>query len=531
MRFAPYLIIIALFAASLAWLGASGWQGWRWGPMVILGGLTLIGLFDLIQTRHTLWRNFPVIGRVRWMAEELRPFLRSYIVESETEGRPFNHEDRALVYRRAKNVPSVEPFGSHLDNHKPPHEYLAHSIAAKHPASYDFRVMIGEGRCAKPYCASVYNISAMSFGSLGARAIEALNRGAAKGGFYHDTGEGGVSRFHKAGGGDLVWELGSGYFGCRAPDGRFDPDQFEATAKLDQVKMIEIKLSQGAKPGHGGVLPGSKVTEEIAEARGIKVGETCVSPPYHPEFSTPLELMVFIKRLRELSGGKPVGFKLCVGRRHEFLAIVKAMLESGERADFILVDGAEGGTGAAPAEFLDHIGAPLREGIAFVRNALVGAGLKDEIRIGASGKQITAYQIATSLVLGADFVNSARGFMFALGCIQSLQCHTNRCPTGIATTDPGRQRGLVIPDKTERVLMFHKNTLKALAEVIGAMGVEHPRELTPDMVYKFVAEGPARRARELRVMLKPGDLLTRPLETPLGADWQQARADSFSPSV
>jgi glutamate synthase domain-containing protein 2 len=528
MRFVPYLIIVALLATSVAGLAESGWQGWLWAPLVILGGLTLIGLFDLIQTKHTIWRNFPVIGRVRWMAEELRPFLRSYIVESETEGRPFNHENRALIYRRAKNVPSVEPFGSHLDNHKPPHEYLAHSIAAKHPETYDFRVTIGEGRCAQPYSASVYNISAMSFGSLGARAIEALNRGAARGGFYHDTGEGGVSRFHRAGGGDLVWELGSGYFGCRTPEGRIDPEKFEATAKLDQVKMIEIKLSQGAKPGHGGVLPGSKVTREIADARGIAVGETCISPPFHPEFSTPLELMAFIGRLRELSGGKPVGVKLCIGRRHEFLAIVKAMLETGERADFIVVDGAEGGTGAAPAEFLDHIGAPLREGLAFVRNALVGAGLKDEVRIGASGKQITAYQIATTLALGADFVNSARGFMFALGCIQSLQCHTNRCPTGVATTDPGRQRGLVIPEKATRVFHFHENTLKALAEVIGAAGVDHPSQLSPDMVYKFVAEGPARRARELRVMLGPGDLLTRPGDTPLGADWAKAQADSFA---
>lgn len=525
LRFIPFLLAIGLAGLSAWGLTRSIWFA---APLAVFGGLTLLGLFDMVQTRHTLWRNFPIAGRIRWLMEALRPFFRAYIVESETEGRPFNHEQRALIYRRAKNVSSVEPFGSHLDNHRPPHEYLAHSIAAIHPEGHDFRTMIGEGRCAQPYSASVFNISAMSFGSLGSHAIEALNRGAAKGDFYHDTGEGGVSRYHKAGGGDLVWELGSGYFGCRAKDGSFDPEQFEATARLDQVKMIEIKLSQGAKPGHGGVLPGHKVTREIAKARGIKVGETCVSPPHHTAFSTPMEMMAFIARLRELSGGKPVGFKLCIGQRHEFLAIVKAMLETGERADFIVVDGAEGGTGAAPAEFLDHIGAPLREGLALVRNALVGAGLKDDIRIGASGKQVTAYQLASTFALGADFVNTARGFMFSLGCIQSLHCHTNRCPTGVATTDPGHQRGLVVSDKAKRVYHFHENTLEALAEVIGAAGASHPSELTPDMVMRFEPQGPAQSARELRTMLEVGDLLDRPDDTPLAADWARAQAGSFA---
>jgi hypothetical protein len=369
LRFLPLLAAIGLLILCAVGFEAIPWLA---APGLVFGGLVLMGLYDLFQTKHLLWRNFPIIARVRWIMEELRPFFRAYMVESDTEGRPFNHEERAMVYRRAKNVSSVEPFGSLLDIDKPPYEWLAHSIGAVHPEDKDPRVLIGAPGTAKPYSASVLNISAMSFGSLGAHAVEALNRGAAKGGFFHDTGEGGISRYHKAGGGDLVWELGSGYFGCRGRDGRFDPVQFQETAELDQVKMIEVKLSQGAKPGHGGVLPGAKVTKEIAEARGIPIGETCYSPPSHTAFSTPIELLEYIQTLRELSGGKPVGFKLCIGNRWEFLAICKAMVETGLRADFIVVDGAEGGTGAAPAEFLDHIGTPLRQGLVLARNALVG---------------------------------------------------------------------------------------------------------------------------------------------------------------
>lgn len=524
MRFTPFLIVVALFALAAAGTALAPWLVWLAVP---LGLLVLIGVFDMVQTRHTIWRNYPLTGHIRWFMEWLHPFLRAYIVESETEGRPFNREDRALIYRRAKNVPSVEPFGSHLDNHRAPHEWLAHSIAAKHLDETDFRVTVGEGRCAQPYSASVFNISAMSFGSLGARAIEALNRGAAKGGFYHDTGEGGVSRYHRAGGGDLVWELGSGYFGCRAKDGSFDPEKFAETAACDQIKMIEIKLSQGAKPGHGGVLPGSKVTPEIAEARGIPIGETCISPPYHRAFSTPLEMMEFIAQLRELSGGKPVGFKLCIGKRHEFLALLKAMRETGERPDFIVVDGSEGGTGAAPAEFLDYIGAPLREGLNFVRNALVGAGLREDIRVAASGKQVTAYALASAMALGADWVNSARGFMFALGCVQSLNCHRNTCPTGIATTDASRQRGLVIPDKAERVFHYHRNTLKAFAEVIGALGVTHPRDLVLDDLYRLEQGRAATSAGHWREQVAPNQLIEDPGSTPLAVDWERARPDRF----
>lgn len=524
-RYIPLAVTAALFALSLFAIQTSLWAI---APSCLLGGLSFIGLYDCIQTRHTIWRNFPILGRMRWIMRGLRPFLRSYFVESETEGRPFNHEERNMVYRRAKNVSSVEPFGSHLEIKRPPYEWLAHSMAAKTPAKDGFRTTIGAPGTAQPYSASVFNISAMSFGSLGAKAIESLNRGAAKGGFYHDTGEGGISRYHKAGGGDLVWELGSGYFGCRKKDGGFDPVQFKENASLDQVKMIEIKLSQGAKPGHGGVLPGSKVTEEIAEARGIEIGQTCLSPPFHSAFSTPIEMMEFVQQLRELSGGKPVGIKFCVGNRWEVLALCKAMLETGIRTDFMLVDGSEGGTGAAPAEFLDHIGAPLRQGLVLTRNALVGTGLKEDIALGCSGKQISAFALASSMALGADFVNTARGFMFALGCIQSLHCHTNTCPTGIATSDIGRQRGLVVPDKAERVYHFHKNTMHALAEVVAAAGYSHPSELTPQSIIHRVTEDIARPADQAYRLVEAGELLSDPDGTHLKREWAKAQAASFA---
>ena len=525
-RFLPLFASLSTLALFCAMIPVSSFF---WIGVILMGGLSALGLYDFFQTRHTLWRNFPIAARIRWIAEELRPFFRSYIVESDTEGRPFNHEERAMVYRRAKDVSSVEPFGSQLDIDNPPYEWLSHSIAARHPKNEDARVKVGAPGTAKPYEASVLNISAMSFGSLGAHAIEALNRGAAKGGFYHDTGEGGVSKYHRAGGGDLVWELGSGYFGCRAKDGGFDPARFADVAADDQIKMIEIKLSQGAKPGHGGVLPGNKVTAEIAEARGIPIGETCYSPAAHTAFSTPKEMMDFIAQLRELSGGKPVGIKLCVGNRWEVLALCKAMRQTGIMPDFVVVDGAEGGTGAAPAEFMDHIGAPLRQGLVLVRNALVGCDLKQHVRVAASGKQISAFSMAASMALGADWINTARGFMFSLGCIQSLNCHNNTCPTGIATTDKGRQRGLVIPDKAERVYNFHRNTIKALMEVVGAAGCEHPGELTPRHIMHKVTQDVAQPAHRAYNLLEPGALISGAEDTHLAREWGMAQADSFAP--
>lgn len=525
-RYLPLLALVALLILCV--LGFELFPWLRFASIAI-GGAILLGLYDLLQSKHTLWRNFPLIGRIRWIAEELRPFFRAYIVESDTEGRPFNHEERSMVYRRAKNVSSVEPFGSHVDFDKPPYEWLTHSMAPKKSEDHNPRVRVGAPGTAKPYDVSLLNISAMSFGSLGAHAIEALSTGAAKGGFYHDTGEGGVSKYHRKGGADLVWEIGSGYFGCRAADGGFDPVKFAETASDEQIKMIEIKLSQGAKPGHGGVLPGSKVTREIAETRGIPIGQTCYSPPFHSAFSNPVELLEFVAQLRELSGGKPVGIKFCVGNRWEILALCKAMVQTGLRTDFIVVDGAEGGTGAAPVEFQDHVGAPLREGLVFTRNALVGAGLKDEVRLACSGKQLSAFQIASSMALGADWVNTARGFMFSLGCIQSLNCHNNTCPTGIATTDKGRQRGLVVSDKAERVYQFHRNTLKALMEVVGAAGCWHPSELTPRHIMHRVTEDVAKTANHAYQLLEPGALIDAPQDTYLAREWAMAQAASFEP--
>jgi len=529
MRFIPFAAVT--IAAAIFGVLAVGDARWLLAAAP-LAALSAVGLYDVLQSDHTLWRNYPLIGRARWLAEELRPFIHQYFVESATEGRPFNREDRELVYRRAKDVVSVEPFGTRLDLDEPSYEWLNPSIAAKaahEPGDGGFRVTVGANTCAKPYTASVFNISAMSFGSLGARAIEALNRGAALGGFYHDSGEGGVSRYHKAGGGDLVWELGSGYFGARAKDGGFDRERFKDVAANPQIKMIEVKLSQGAKPGHGGVLPAAKISPEIAEARGIDLGVACISPPFHRAFSTPVGLLEYIAELRELSGGKPAGFKLCIGHRWEFLAIVKAMLETGIRPDFIVIDGAEGGTGAAPAEFLDHVGAPLRDGLVFARNALVGAGLKDDVRLVVSGKIVTGFQMAAAMALGADWCNAGRGFMFALGCVQSLQCHTNRCPTGIATQDTGRQRGLHVPDKAERVASFHRHTVEALAEVVAAAGLNHPRELKPAHLHHRVSATEARPADQVYRLLETGALLDTPRDTHLAADWARAQAGSFAP--
>jgi glutamate synthase domain-containing protein 2 len=524
MRFFILFAAVALFIAALEFAHLSPYFYIGAG---FFGILVLYGIFDLVQRRHALWRNYPIVGRARWLLEFVRPYLRQYLVESDTDGMPYNREHRSLVYRRAKNVISVEPFGSHLNFDEDRYEWLNHSIAAKQAVHKDLRVDVGGADCKAPYSASVFNISAMSFGALGAHAIEALNRGAATGGFYHDTGEGAISPYHKKGG-DLVWEIGTAYFGCRAADGAFDPQKFKDNAALDAVKMIEIKLSQGAKPGHGGVLPGAKVTREIALTRGIPEGVRCDSPPFHSAFSTPIGLLEYIAQLRELSGGKPVGFKLCIGHHWEFLAIIKAMLQTGIKPDFIVIDGAEGGTGAAPVEFQDHIGVPLREGLIFARNALMGAGLKDEVRIGASGKMISAFGLASSMAMGADWCNAGRGFMFALGCVQSLNCHTNHCPTGITTQDKLLQRGLVVDDKYKRVAQYHRNTIRALEEVVAAAGCDHPNELKPCHIYHRVSATEARPANEVYSFLARGILLDDPDSTTLASSWNSASAETFA---
>ncbi len=501
---------------------------WLLIPCALAGALTLVGIHDLVQTRHSILRSYPIAAHLRFLLEDIRPEIRQYFLESDSEGAPFARKKRSIVYQRAKGQLDKVPFGSQLDVYESSFEWLNHSIVAAEPSRTPFRVTVGGPLCRQPYSASIFNISAMSFGALSANAIRALNRGAKRGAFAHDTGEGGISDYHREHGGDLIWEIGSGYFGCRDGDGRFSPEQFAAMARLDQVKMIEIKLSQGAKPGHGGVLPGAKVSPEIARTRAVPVGVDCISPPRHSAFSTPLELVLFIQHLRELSDGKPVGFKLCVGHRWEFLAICKAMLETGITPDFIVVDGTEGGTGAAPLEFLDHVGMPMRDGVSFVHNALIGVNLRDRIRIGAAGKITSAFDIARVIALGADWCNAARGFMFALGCIQAQSCHTDRCPTGVATQDPIRQRSLVVDDKGDRVFRFHESTLKALAEVIAAAGLDHPGQLTPAHFAKRTAANRIESFARVWPSLEPGALLTGTEDERFKEAWACARSDSFA---
>ncbi|NIJ15306.1 glutamate synthase domain-containing protein 2 [Sphingobium vermicomposti] len=491
--------------------------------------LAALGLYDLAQPVHSVRRNYPIIGHLRWFFEDIRPEIRQYMIEGDQEKVPFSRIQRSLIYARAKDEGSERAFGTLLDVYQDGHEFIAHSTRPAKPADpATFKINIGGQACRQPYKSSLFNISAMSFGSLSANAIRALNKGAAMGGFAHDTGEGSISPYHLEFGGDLIWEIGSGYFGSRTADGHFDPTQFSRQARNPQVKMIEIKLSQGAKPGHGGILPAEKVTAEISKTRGVPTGEDCVSPARHRAFSSPLEMMQFIGDLRRLSEGKPIGFKLCVGQPWELMGMVKAMRETGILPDFIVVDGAEGGTGAAPLEFIDHLGMPMREGLLFVHNTLVGAGLRSQIKVGAAGKIVTAFDIAATLALGADWTNAGRGFMFALGCIQSLTCHTNRCPVGVATQDPMRQRALVVPDKAERVFNFHRNTLAALAEMVAAAGLEHPSLISPHHLMRRVSPTEVRLFSQLHTYLEEGDLLgTRPRDDFYGAAWRLARPDSF----
>ena len=495
--------------AVLGLLAAFCWVAFGFGGLwaVLLLFLVGLGFRDIRQTRHSVLRNYPVIGHVRFLLEFIRPEIRQYFIESDREAAPFSRQQRSLVYQRAKGQQDKRPFGTQLDVHAQGFEWINHSIAPTTLASHDFRITVGGDRCSQPYSASVFNISAMSFGALSANAILALNEGAQRGGFAHDTGEGSISVHHRARGGDLIWEIGSGYFGCRNDDGSFNADKFAESAREPQVKMIELKLSQGAKPGHGGVLPGAKVTPEIAAARGVPVGVDCISPSRHSAFSTPIEMLGFIARLRELSGGKPVGFKLCIGHPWEWFALAKAMLETDLLPDFIVIDGAEGGTGAAPLEFTDHVGAPLQEGLLLVHNTLVGLNLRQRVKLGCAGKVISAFDIARMLAIGADWCNSARGFMFALGCIQAQACHTGHCPTGVTTQDPQRQRALVVPSKAERVWRFHENTLEALKELVQAAGLTHPSEITARHIVRRVSDQDVKLLANLLPFIAPGALL------------------------
>ena len=504
--------------------------GVGWSLALLCLALVGLGVYDLRQTRRSILRNYPIIGHLRFMMEYVRPEIRQYFIESDSEAMPFSRAQRSLVYQRAKGEPDNRPFGTQLAVYEEGYEWMNHSVAPTQLASHDFRITIGEGT-AQPYSASVFNISAMSFGALSANAILALNSGARQGGFAHDTGEGSISSHHRVHGGDLIWEIGSGYFGCRHADGTFDADQFAVNARDPQVKMIELKLSQGAKPGHGGVLPGPKVTPEIAAARGVPVGVDCISPSTHSAFSTPTELMQFVDRLRSLSGGKPTGFKLCIGHPWEWFAMVKAMQTTGITPDFIVVDGAEGGTGAAPLEFTDHVGSPLQEGLLLVHNTLRGVGLRHKVKIGCAGKVVSSFDIARLMALGADWCNSARGFMFALGCIQAQHCHTGQCPTGVTTQDPLRQQSLVVPDKAARVHHFHQQTLHALKELVQAAGLAHPQEITAHHIVRRTADRKVQSLAQLILtQLQDGALLKSDLsELPLiyQQTWPLARSDSF----
>ena len=524
-RYSALVLSIALAVASAV---AATWQGWFLLLTALFSALSMLGAYDLLQHRHAILRNYPVIGHMRFLFEGIRPEIRQYLIESDQDEEPFSRDDRSLVYQRAKGVEDKRPFGTRERVYDAGYEWLTHSMVPVHIENADFRTRIGGPDCRQPYDASIYNISAMSFGALSANAILALNEGARRGHFFHDTGEGSISRYHRQNGGDLVWEIGSGYFGCRDANGKFDGARFTKNAALDQVRMIEVKLSQGAKPGHGGVLPGAKVSPEIAEARGVPVGQDCISPPSHSAFATPIELLQFIARLRELSGGKPVGFKLAIGHPWEWFAIVKAMLQTGIAPDFIVVDGGEGGTGAAPLEFTDHVGAPLREGLMLVHNTLVGVNLRHQISIGASGKIVTAFDMARTIATGADWCNSARGFMFALGCLQAQTCHTGHCPTGVTTQDPARMRALDVGDKSSRVHQFHRNTLIALKEMLGAAGLGHPRELGPEHVIRRVSATDVRSLASLHHWARPGELLAGVPDHPVfKVFWDVARADSF----
>jgi glutamate synthase domain-containing protein 2 len=527
-RFAAFTLAIAATLILLAALALSRTLYVVLGvPLLIALALVCVGLYDITQTKRSILRNYPVIGHIRFFLEKIRPEMRQYFFEADTDGMPFPREKRAIVYQRAKRQLDKKPFGTQSDVYAEGAEWMLHSMQPAPLAKEPFRVTVGGPDCKQPYSASVLNISAMSYGALSANAIRSLNRGAKKGSFAHDTGEGSVSPYHREGGGDLIWEIGSGYFGCRKADGSFSPENFAETAKDPQIKMIEIKLSQGAKPGHGGVLPAPKVTAEIAAIRGVEMGKDCISPASHSAFDSPRSLLLFIKTLRDLSGGKPVGFKLCVGHATEFLGLIKAMLDTKILPDFIVIDGKEGGTGAAPAEFIDNLGTPMRDGLALVHSALTGAGLREHIKLGCAGKIITGFDMARAHALGADWCNAARGFMFAVGCIQAQSCHTGHCPTGVATQDSERQKAIVVSDKAERVYNFHRETVKSLAELLAAAGKTSPSELKPHHIFHRGGNGRIMTFADQFEFLEEGALLARNASHGFAKNWALASAERF----
>lgn len=521
-------LIISITILSLT--GILIYVNWKFSFLLLIFiPLILMGLYDMYQSKKTIRRNFPLLGRMRYLLESLGPEMRQYFIETDLEGKPFNRLQRSIVYQRSKKESDSMPFGTQLDVYQDGYEWINHSIRAIpfSKVNENPKVHIGSSQCTKPYDASMFNISAMSFGSLSKNAILALNNGAKQGGFYHNTGEGGLSPYHLQGG-DVVWNIGTGYFSCRTSDGKFNYDEFVKRATLDNVKMIEIKFSQGAKPGHGGILPKEKVTDEIAAIRLVTKGQDILSPPTHSAFTTPLELMDFVKLLRKGSEGKPIGIKICIGNKSEFLSICKAMVETKTYLDFITVDGGEGGTGAAPQEYSDHVGMPLRDAIAFVYDALNGFGIKDQIKIIASGKVITGFDIVRTLSLGADLCNSARGMMFALGCIQALECHNNTCPTGVATQNPDLMKGLVPEEKSVRVARFQHETVKSAMDLMASAGLSHPDEVTRDVITTRIDRNKVETFAEIFPELETGCLL---FESTVPKEflyfWRKASSEKF----
>lgn len=525
-----YIVITVFFVFVISGLLAFMMPSAGWLFAVVLP-VSAVAIYDIRQTKHALWRNFPVLSHFRWLVEFIRPYLRQYLFESETDGVPINRMFRSVIYQRAKGARDTVPYGTKVDTLRVGYEWIGHSIAARHftVKEIDPRITIGGCACTKPYSTSIFNISAMSFGALSNNAIKALNKGAQIGGFSHNTGEGSVSLYHLQYGGDLIWQIGTGYFGCRDKQGKFCAEKFAQTARLQSIKMIEIKLSQGAKPGHGGILPADKNSIEIAQVRGIPAGVTVNSPPTHSAFTTPLEMMQFIEQLRQLSGGKPVGFKLCVGRKSEFFAICKAMMQTGIKPDFITVDGGEGGTGAAPLEYANSVGMPLREGLNFVCDTLVGFALKSEIKVIASGKVFTGFHIVRNIAMGADVCNSARGMMIALGCVQSLTCNSNKCPTGIATQDPELVKGLVVEEKANRVASFHLKTVKAAMEIIASAGLDSPTQLNRSHIYRRTSQTEILRYDEIYPYPIEGCFLGEDYPEKFAQEMTESCADSFLP--
>jgi glutamate synthase domain-containing protein 2 len=488
--------------------------------------------YDMFQPRHSIARNYPVIGRGRYLMEILRPKLYQYFIESDTNGTPISRVNRSVVYTRAKDVVDTSPFGTQKDVYAEGYEWMNHSLAARDfkTLNHHPRVTVGGKDCKQPYSCSLLNVSAMSFGALSWAAVEALNAGAAIGGFAHNTGEGGISPYHEKHGGDLIYQLGTGYFGSRTKEGNFSPEAFAEKASKEAVKMIEIKLSQGAKPGHGGILPAGKNTREIASIRGVEPGTEVDSPPHHTAFDAPISMMEFIAKLRELSGGKPIGFKICIGHKYEFMALCKAMLETDIYPDFISVDGGEGGTGAAPIEFSDSVGMPFREALAFVHDTLNGFGLREEIRILASGKIISGFHMVRAMALGADICYSARAMMLALGCIQALECNKNTCPTGVTTQNPQLVKGLVVSDKKKRVANYHRETLNGFVELLGASGLNDPTEIRRHHINRRVSMNEVKRYNEIFPYLPKHCLLSEETVPDfLKNDWLAADSQSFLP--